>query len=88
MRDLTAHAESHDLALRLARLDVRRHELAIGQVGPGEDGVIDVIAGLYREMPDSASIRLPKHVVRTLARLMDGSPPVPKKTSKNATGHV
>jgi hypothetical protein len=62
VRDLTAHAESHDLAHRLARLDVRRHELAIGQVGPGEDGVIDVIAGLYQEMPDLVGIRFPEHL--------------------------
>lgn len=83
----SSHTEGNNLASGLTGLNLSGHELTIGQLSSGEYWVVGVAADLVEgctisiegENGDELSIH-------TLAKLISGKPPVPKKTSRNANG--
>ena len=76
--------------VRLASLNVCANRGTDRESRAGEGGVILIVAGLWKNHSDigATSCRTMSIWVLTFARLMEGTPPGPKKTFKNATGNI
>ena len=67
-------------------MNVRRKEPAVRELGAGEDGIVIDIADLKEMISEDRNTR--RRGIRTLDRSMDGRPPAPKNTFKNASGNA